>query len=393
MSAKCRYGDEENVELVECNINPQTGSLTCARHRTPAMADTTDTGTTDTGKSYVEMDVTFVDEFGEEKVKTMVQKSTSNGETERLLSPSEAAPASPVHRSRNLEKVLVVLMAVLGEVIGTFLLTLVICSMVSTAVLSQAAVGIWQVAVVCGLGVAISIYSVSYISDAHLNPAITLAFAIVRYKVFSWKRVVPYILAQMFGGIFAGGVLYAFKSAAISLYEEENNIVRGENASVITAMMFGEYFPNPSLYTHSDPQHLEVVSTLEALAVEMWTTFILAFVIFALTDESNASVGRENKVLAPLMIGFTVATVISIYGSLTQVGMNPARDFGPRIIAACAGWGTVAIPGPRRGFWVYIVGPMVGALLGAILNGLVISKALKGLKRWRKDKEQDSNIL
>lgn len=355
------------------------------------MTDTaTDPGTRDTGSTYIEMDVTFVDEFGEERVKTMVQKASSS-ESERLLSPSEAPPASPVHRSRNLERALVMLMAVFGEFIGTFLLTLVICSMVSTAVLAQASVGIWQVAVVCGLGVAISIYCVSYISDAHLNPAITLAFAIVRYKIFSWKRVVPYILAQVFGGILAGGVLYAFKSTAISLYEEENHIQRGENYSVITAMMFGEYFPNPALYNHSDPNHLEVVSTLEALAVETWTTFIFAFVIFALTDESNASIGRENKVLAPLMIGFTVSTIISIYGSLTQVGMNPARDLGPRVVAACAGWGVVAIPGPRGGFWVYIVGPMLGALLGATLNGLVISKAVKGIKRWREARGQDSD--
>ena len=56
--------------------------------------------------------------------------------------------------------------------------------------------------------------------------------------------------------------------------------------------------------------------------------------------------------------------------------MNPARDFGPRIFAACAGWGRMAIPGPRNGFWVYIVGPILGAIIGAGLNDWILSNAV-----------------
>lgn len=334
------------------------------------------------GLDCLEMDVSFVDEQGIETKRTLVAKC--NGDNKPLVSIQckDEVKKHPQKIKWYLVKAGMLLTAMSGELIGTFILTLVICSMVSVAVLSGAPVGIWQVAVVCGLGVAVSIYCVSYVSDAHLNPAITVAFAIVRYKSFSWTNILPYIAAQMLGGVLAGATLYAFNSDAISLYENENGIERGGNGSVVTAMMFGEYFPNPLLYDHSNPANLEVVSLLKAVA---WTTCILTFVVFSVTDKANAAVGRENKVLAPLMIGLTVSMMISIYGPLVQVGMNPARDLGPRIVAACAGWGLVAIPGPRGGFWVYIVGPMIGALLGAALSGLVISKAVRVVKRWKEN--------
>ena len=316
----------------------------------------------------MEIDVTFVNEEGIETKKTMIAKRVQ--------------PLVSTHTNDKLKKLVrelaIFMTSPFGELIGTFLLTLVICSVVSSAVLSGAQIGLWQVAVVCGLGVAISIYSVSHICDAHLNPAITIAFALLRYKAFSWKKIIPYIIFQLLGGILAGTVLYSFNSDAISLYEEENGIERGTNASVISAMMFGEYFPNPSLYSHLNEENLKVASLLKALAVEAWTTSILAFVIFSLTDKTNTTIGQENqKVMAPLMIGLTVAILISIYGHLTQVGMNPARDFGPRLVAASAGWGLVAIPGPRNGFWVYILGPLLGGVLGAALNDLVLSKLVK----------------
>ena len=85
-----------------------------------------------------------------------------------------------------------------------------------------------------------------------------------------------------------------------------------------------------------------------------------------------------KKSLAPefrLLIGFTVAALISLFAPLTQAGWNPARDFGPRLVAYFAGWGEIAIPGPRAGFWAYIAGPMLGAPLGAALHELLIKPA------------------
>ena len=63
-----------------------------------------------------------------------------------------------------------------------------------------------------------------------------------------------------------------------------------------------------------------------------------------------------------------MAIVISIVAPLTQAGLNPARDFGPRLFAYLAGWGRIAIPGPRGGFFtVYILGPIVGGLIGGFV--------------------------
>jgi glycerol uptake facilitator protein len=72
--------------------------------------------------------------------------------------------------------------------------------------------------------------------------------------------------------------------------------------------------------------------------------------------------------MAPIFIGLTVAAVISVLAPLTQVGLNPARDFGPRLVAYFLGWGEVAIPGPSGGFFtVYILSPCLGAVVGARL--------------------------
>ena len=92
---------------------------------------------------------------------------------------------------------------------------------------------------------------------------------------------------------------------------------------------------------------------------------------------SHTALAHRDKVAVPALIGATVSVLVSLYAPLTQAGMNPARDLGPRVFAAMAGWGTVALPGPRGGFWVYVVGPIVGALVGAALYDLVVSKVVR----------------
>ena len=261
-----------------------------------------------------------------------------------------------------------------GEFVGTFLLTLIIITAVASSVIADALSGLWQVAVVSGLGVALSIYLSAHISDAHLNPAVTLAFATIRFKVFSWKKIVVYILAQMLGGIAAGAVLFGLYRHAISAFEEKHGIERGCNGSELSAMVFGEYFPNPVLF----PDDHSITSPVEAMLIEAWATGILVFVIFAFTDPHNTTVGSgKHKVPVPILIGATVMVLISLYGPLTQAGLNPARDFGPRIFAALAGWGKIAIPGPRYGFWAYIIGPLIGGPIGGIVYDLGAARAMR----------------
>lgn len=231
----------------------------------------------------------------------------------------------------------------------------------------------------CGLGVALSIYLTSFFSDAHLNPAVTLTFALVRFRSFNWLKLLLYTAAQMSGGVAAGGILLATYGNAVAKYELENNITRGDNGSELSAMIFGEYFPNPAIYNHKEPDNLSVVSLLGATFIEGFGTAVLVFTIFALTEKHNHAVGKD-KAIVPILIGLTVTVLISLYAPLTQAGFNPARDFGPRLVALMAGWGRVAVPGPRNGFWVYIVGPLVGGPIGGLAYDIIVANVIKLVK-------------
>ena len=205
----------------------------------------------------------------------------------------------------------------------------------------------------------------------------SLAFAIIRFKKFHWFRLGPYILSQFFGSLFAGLTVFIAYRGSINAFEDARNITRGEPGSQLSAMAFGEYFPNPAVFNPNE--FTGITSVFEAFLIETWGTFILVFVIFSVTHPSNAIISN-NKGLIPFVIGLTVAILISVYGPLTMAGLNPARDFGPRVIAAMAGWGTIAIPGPRNGFWLYIIGPFIGGVLGGGASDL----ALYCMKRFKK---------
>jgi glycerol uptake facilitator protein len=124
-------------------------------------------------------------------------------------------------------------------------------------------------------------------------------------------------------------------------------------------MLFGEYFPNPGF---ASPWFQ--VSIPSAMLVEGLGTFVLVILIFLLTEGCN--VGRPSDVLAPVFIGTAVTALIAVMAPLTQTGLNPARDFGPRIIAYLAGWKGIAIPGPHGGFFVvYIAAPLIGGSAAA----------------------------
>ena len=258
-----------------------------------------------------------------------------------------------------------------AEALGTFLLVLFGTGAVAASVFTGAHTGLWQVAAVWGFGVALAIYVSAAVSGAHLNPAVSLAFAVFRRSEFPLARLLPYWFAQLLGASLAGlAVLWAFGSA-IRNFETSNGIIRGETSSVLSAMAFGEYFPNPALFPDTNLD----ITPWHAFAVEAFGTAILVLVIFSLIDRRNAAL--TNKGFAPFLIGFTVAALIALFAPITQAGWNPARDFGPRIVAYFAGWNDIAIPGPDGGFWVYIAGPLVGGLIGAAIFEVVIAPGLK----------------
>jgi glycerol uptake facilitator protein len=257
-----------------------------------------------------------------------------------------------------------------GELMGTFLLVLFGTGAVAVAVLFKAHVGLLQVAAVWGAAVTLAIYATRHLSCAHLNPAVSLGMVLAnRMQV----RLLPwYWVSQLAGAIAAGAVILMLFGQSIAAFETSHQIVRGAPESVQTAMIFGEYFPNPG-YAASG---LGVTVSTAALA-EGLGTFLLVLLIFALTEGCN--VGRPADGLAPVFVGAAVTTIISVIGPLTQAGINPARDFGPRLVSFIAGWGSIAIPGPQSGFFVvYVAAPLVGGAMAAIWFRFVISRLMSG---------------
>ena len=259
---------------------------------------------------------------------------------------------------------------VTAEAIGTYLLVFFGCGVVHAAVLTGAQQGLWQVAIVWGIAIMLAAYSVGGVSGAHLNPAMTLAMSL--WCGFPKGRVLPFISGQMIGAFLAAMSLFVLFGPHLTAKEREKDVVRGEPGSIVTAMCYGEYFPNPgSLASGSEPyspaKHEELktrVPVSVAFGAELLGTLILGFVVFALTDERNH--GRPASGLAPVFIGLTVAVLISVLAPLTQACFNPARDFGPRLFASLAGWGRIALPGFEETGWltVYIVAPIFGAVMG-----------------------------
>lgn len=249
-----------------------------------------------------------------------------------------------------------------GECIGTFLLVFFGCGAVASTVLHGALVGVVQVAIVWGLGIALAIFVTGGLSGAHLNPAVTCALAAAGR--FPARRVAGYAAAQFLGALAAAAALHLLFADSLRTFEAAGGIVRGAPGSEASAMIFAEYFPNPA----GKPLTVDAragVTPLTAFLVELIGTAVLAFVILALTEERNVARPRE---LAPLAIGLTVTLLISLFAPLTQAGFNPARDLAPRVWSAIAGWG--AVPFATNGWgWltVYVMAPLMGGQAAAWL--------------------------
>ncbi len=217
----------------------------------------------------------------------------------------------------------------LAEMVGTALLVvfgagaLVAALEVGGGKLDYAGLGI--VAFSFALVVAAVVYMFGTTSGAHINPAVTVALAVVRR--FPWPEVGPYIVAQLVGAVVGGILVNAiFGSHAVDL-----------NASGGTIVGAG--------YTHG-----------QALTAEALGTFLLLATIMALAVDSRAPAG-----FAGLMIGLAVACEIMVIGPISGGSVNPARTFGPYVATSVFGgsppWGQI---------WIYVGGPLVGGAVAAL---------------------------
>jgi glycerol uptake facilitator protein len=252
-----------------------------------------------------------------------------------------------------------------GEFFGTFLLVFFGCGSVAAAVFTGAQVGIFQVAIVWGLGIATAIYLTGSLSGAHLNPAVTLSLA--TWAGFPWRRVTSYITSQLLGAFAASAVLYVIFSGALTAFETSHGITRGAVGSEASAMVFAEYFPNPGGHALT-PASRELVTPFTAFLVEALGTGILVLVILSVTNHRNASRPKE---LTAATIGLTVTLLISLLGPLTMACFNPARDLAPRIFSTLVGRGKLPFTVNGSGwFTVYVLAPIAGGIGGGLVYRL-----------------------
>ncbi len=213
----------------------------------------------------------------------------------------------------------------------------------------------WALAVVMG------IYVAGGVSGAHINPAVTLAFAIRR--TFPWRKVVPYWIAQIAGAFAGAAIVYWDYNPAINAWNLAHHVVsRLDPSGLTTFSIFGTF---PAQYFGT--------SMVGPLGDQIIGTAFLVVLVLAIIDSRNLGVQAN---LGPFIIGLTVAAIGMSFGVNAGYAINPARDFGPRLFAFLAGWGPNAFPGPNGYWWVPIVGPLIGGALAPFIYEWCIGKTL-----------------
>ena len=219
----------------------------------------------------------------------------------------------------------------------------------------------WGVCIAWGLAVTLAIYCTASVSGCHANPAVTLALAC--FRKFSWRKVIPYSLAQTIGGFAGAGVVYFLFLPVINQFTAAHGILRSAGGAA------GVFF------THPGPG----ITPGHAFADEIILTALLLFGIFAITEKYNEQAPGANS--GALIIGFLVAIIGASMGYLEAWALNPARDFGPRLFCFFAGWGAAAFPSPNSYWWVPIVGPLIGGVVGGGAYQLLIHPFLPARNR------------
>ena len=208
--------------------------------------------------------------------------------------------------------------------------------------------GFTNIVIGWGLGVTFGIYAAGKISGAHLNPAVTLAFAC--WRQFPWRKVLPYSLAQVAGAFLSSALVYWNYLPAFDKVDP----LRMNTAGIFTT------FP-------AFPEVLQAGFLDQVIG-----TALLLFLIFALADENN----QPSEILSPILVGLTVVAIGISFGGMHGYAINPARDFGPRLFVALAGFRNNGLTDGGYIFWVPIVAPLLGGVLGGWLYDAGIRRNL-----------------
>ncbi len=245
----------------------------------------------------------------------------------------------------------------LGELLAEFVGTMILILFGVGVVAQVVAAGLGghdSIAWAWGLGVTLGVYVAARLSGAHLNPAVTVALA--AFRGFSWAKVAPYTLAQT-AGAFTAALLVRWNYTEVLAKADPGHTLKTQG--VFSTLPGNGTFP---------------VSQWGALRDQIIGTAILLLVIMALTDVLNTA-PKAN--MGAFITGLLVVAIGLAFGTDAGYAINPARDFGPRLASFITGYG-----GAWRDqygdlyFWVPIVGPLIGGLLGAGLYRFLIAPFL-----------------
>nr|XP_014345555.1 PREDICTED: aquaporin-9 isoform X2 [Latimeria chalumnae] len=239
----------------------------------------------------------------------------------------------------------------LSEFLGTCLLIVFGCGSIAQSVLSHESMGgFLTINIAFPMAVTMAIYVGGGVSGAHINPAVSFAMCIVGR--LNWLKLPFYIVAQMLGAFVGAGAVFGIYYALMT-YTGGVLTVTGPNA---TAQIFATY-PSPFL------------SIASGLIDQIIGTSLLLVCIFGIFDNKNNGV---PKGLEPIAVGLCIM-VLGLSMTLNcGCAINPARDLGPRMFTAVAGWGTEVFSAGNNWWWVPVVGPMIGAAVGCFIYVMFI---------------------
>lgn len=222
--------------------------------------------------------------------------------------------------------------AAVAETVGTFILVYAGTAVAVAALLQRPVAGpIYDslaTPLAFGLALLVVAAAIGHVSGGHVNPAVTLGLAATGR--FPWRYVPAYVLAQLVGAVLGALATWA---------------------------------------THGDPGRLEAnlaatipgtgVGTVQALLVEALVTFVLVLVVVSVATDDRVPSG-----LAPIAVGAALAVGVLVAGPVTGGAVNPVRALGPALVA-----------GQFTGLWLYVVGPLVGGLIAAVVYDRFLAKA------------------
>jgi glycerol uptake facilitator protein len=249
---------------------------------------------------------------------------------------------------------------VIGEFFGTGILILFGDGCVATFALFTKLGGVatpfannWPVIIFgWGFAVMLGVYTAGAISGAHINPAVTLGLAATGRH--PWGKVLPYWGGQVVGAFVAGGILWFVYQGAL-----QATIAGGD----VALKVGGVFYTSPKAF----------VGTFGAFGDEFLGTALLLFLILTIVDARNQPVQAN---LNPLIIGFLIVAIGASFGLNTGYAINPARDFGPRLWVALFSGGE-SFTQNNYYFWIPIVGPLLGGVVGALIFDWTLGRVLE----------------